>query len=191
MRLFIGISLPRAYQDLLEELRAKWSKRFASRLKWTKAGNWHLTLKFIGEYSEQGLWAIRKAMDGVDLRPLNVEAHGGGYFWSRGRIRVAWTGLQGNVADLAMIVSGLNAKLVSCGIPAESRAFKPHLTLFRVKYYKKDDPWNEFLQDLHEFNWPSFNVQSIKLWQSTLTKNGPVYDQLYSVQSRGENVQDK
>jgi len=181
MRLFVGIRLPREYGEGLREIRQKWEPRFASRLNWTRPENWHLTLKFIGEQDPGNVEAIRRAMDSVRFSPFYLQAGGGGYFSARGKIKVAWVGMSGDVDDLRSIVSDVDGEFSRIGIPAEKRAFKPHLTLFRVKYFEKEDPWTEFRDYLQDREWPGFDCREIILWQSTLTRSGPVYEQVHLV----------
>jgi len=187
MRLFVGISLPREYKEGLREIRQKWEPRFSSRLKWTRPENWHLTLKFLGDQDPENLDEIRRAMDSLRFSPLSLQAGGGGYFSARGKINVAWAGMSGDVDGLRFIASHLDREFSRIGIPAEKRAFKPHLTLFRVKYFKKDDPWTEFRDYLQGRVWPGFDCPGIFLWQSTLTRSGPVYEQVHRVSGEQNN----
>ena len=59
MRLFIGISVPETYKLKLQEIVDTWKNRFKSKLSWTKKGNHHLTLKFLGEVEEDRLPDIK------------------------------------------------------------------------------------------------------------------------------------
>ncbi|HKF39726.1 MAG TPA: RNA 2',3'-cyclic phosphodiesterase, partial [Candidatus Acidoferrum sp.] len=64
MRLFIAIELPgeirNALMVFLNELRDT-----APRAKWLRAGNLHVTLKFLGETDEAKLPAVRKALSAI------------------------------------------------------------------------------------------------------------------------------
>ena len=55
MRCFVGLPLPAAYQDGLRVLTTGLSARIRSAVAWTRPGNWHLTLRFLGEVPETAL----------------------------------------------------------------------------------------------------------------------------------------
>ncbi|MFP4167453.1 MAG: RNA 2',3'-cyclic phosphodiesterase [Desulfonatronovibrionaceae bacterium] len=181
MRLFVALGLPPEYKDGLRAIKERWEASFASGLKWTRPENWHLTLKFIGEQDPADLDRIKQALDSVSFSRLFLQASGGGFFSGRGRIKVAWAGMSGEVQGLKTLASEVDKALTGVGIPAEKRPFQPHLTLFRVKRFRREDPWKEFGDYLKGRKWPEFACQKICLWQSTLTRRGPVYEQMYWV----------
>ena len=84
MRLFVGLDLPeevvRRLEELLEELRP------AARIAWSPPANLHVTTKFIGEWPEERLPELEKALAGVARRPaIAVRIAGSGSFRMRGR----------------------------------------------------------------------------------------------------------
>jgi len=181
MRLFIGISVPEAYQQKLQEVQDRWKNRFKSRLSWTKKGNWHLTLKFLGEVEEADLQRIKNALDKIHLSSAWLKGGQAGYFASRNGIRVLWLGLSGEVHVLEDWAREIEEEFYALGFSKENRPFHPHLTFARVKMFSDHDPWAEFREYVSGLDWPDFKVQRINLWQSKLTPNGPVYKLIYSI----------
>lgn len=130
MRLFVALALPapvlQALGDLLRELRAS-----APELKWVRPGNLHVTLKFIGETPRENLGAISAALAGLGPgRGISAALRGLGFFPDGNRPQVLWTGIA-PPEDLAALAARIEGALEPAGVPRETRAFRPHLTLAR------------------------------------------------------------
>lgn len=175
MRLFIGIPLPRDYQQQLAAVSKKWQKRFKSKLSWTKPGNWHLTLKFLGDVHIEKRLELERYMHDLSWEVFSVAGSKAGFFGSKGVYRVAWVGLDGDLERLADLARRIDADLAAMGFSREKRPFKAHLTLARIKGFHRDDPWNELASDAGNRHWPCFKVREAVLWESILKSAGPVY----------------
>jgi 2'-5' RNA ligase len=84
--------------------------------------------------------------------------------------------------SLSNIAALVNKKLLELGFKND-KAFKPHLTIFRVK-----NKINDVTGELTKFNSKIFGTQQvsqIKLKKSTLTPNGPIYEDLTVVDAKG------
>ena len=98
-----------------------------------------------------------------------------GAFPSMKRPKVFWLGLQPErLKDLSRIHAKLETELASNGYPNETRAFKPHLTIGRVKYSKN-------LAEVAE-NFSAYPVSQIEIpvtevlvMKSELRRNGAIY----------------
>lgn len=88
----------------------------------------HLTLHFLGAVPESGLGAALAA--GADARAAPFELvldRAGGF----PRARVAWLGCTSVPQPLLDLHGRLRAALVERGLPVESRAYEPHVTVQR------------------------------------------------------------
>ncbi|HIS30314.1 MAG TPA: RNA 2',3'-cyclic phosphodiesterase [Candidatus Limivivens intestinipullorum] len=122
MRLFIAILLP-------EEL-TKVLVRFMHTLKeqgvegnYVPAGNLHMTLAFIGEYSDPT--KVKAVMKSVPFPEFRLSLADTGNFGN-----ILWAGVKGN-QKLKTYVKELRAALDANGIPCEKDRFIPHITLVR------------------------------------------------------------
>lgn len=95
----------------------------------------HLTLKFLGA-TDPG----RVALLGVALRaaaarqrPFMLQTADSGAFPTVARARVLWLGLAGELDALGALQQAVDAALADCGVPRETRPFRPHFTLGRVR----------------------------------------------------------
>jgi 2'-5' RNA ligase len=179
IRAFVGLPLPEPYQEGLDAVRRHWRDGLASKLSWTRRGNWHLTLKFLGDVEEERLEDVRTALATVEFQAFTLQAGGGGFFPppKRGMLpkpRVVWAGLAKGAAEARVLAKDVEAALQPLGFEPERRPFSPHLTLARVKWAGRD-PWEELLADLEARTWPEITVDEFVLWQSVLAKGGPSY----------------
>jgi 2'-5' RNA ligase len=93
----------------------------------------HVTLKFIGHVEATTLDSIRDALGVVRLQgPVEMRFRGARFFPSERFPRVLASEVEAspNIGELA---AEIERALVPLGVPAEGRAFVPHLTLARLK----------------------------------------------------------
>ncbi len=176
MRLFIGIPLPDQYQRLLASIAREWNDRFKSRLSWTKQGNWHVTLKFLGDVEEGRVPDLKKFMEELHFERFSLEGAKAGFFGSKGVYRVIWLGLKNDVKSLVNLAGKIDHGLAAKGYAKEKRPFTGHLTLARIKNFYRNDPWNEMVNNVGSLAWPCFEVKEAVLWQSFLSPSGPKYE---------------
>ena len=179
VRLFIALLLPDNIKGKLGDLINDLSSRTHS-IRWVAAHNIHLTLKFIGERPEKDIEPIANVVEGAVHGRSKIKVHikDCGGFPNLSRPRVIWVGLEGT--EPAAEISGLiNKKLVPMGIEAEKRKFSPHLTIGRLKKSARP-PLPElsgYLENL-DFDAGSVILDKVALVKSTLTPNGPIYENL-------------
>ncbi|MDD1676618.1 MAG: RNA 2',3'-cyclic phosphodiesterase, partial [Methanomicrobiales archaeon] len=134
----------------------------------------HVTIKFLGEVPEEQLPQIITAIRGVRCAPFDITITGIGCN-SRVKPRIVWGIVKdhGESADLAHQADEVLAPL---GFPRESRPFRPHITLARVR--ECDNTLIRQVQEIAETTLGSVRVSCLKLKKSTLTPKGPIYDDL-------------
>ena len=132
MRLFIAIEIPdnirAGFASLLKEFRA-----IAPQVKWVRAENLHVTLKFLGETESAKLGALQNVLSGLrSTDPVNLEFRGLGFFPNEKRPRVFWAGMEAS-ANLKTLAADIDQAVHRLGFPLEDRPFAPHLTLARFQ----------------------------------------------------------
>ena len=135
MRLFIALEIPAVVREnlagLMEELRGSDAASSKKKARWVPSENLHVTLKFIGNVEAGRVEAIGAALAEVrSNEAINLRFQGLGFFPSDKRPRVLWAGIAAS-RNLAAVASAIDAKLERVGIPRDTRAFAPHLTLAR------------------------------------------------------------
>ena len=175
MRLFTGLDLPPEVvgnlQKLLERLRPK------ARIQWSPPENLHITTKFIGEWPEERLEELKTALQGIEGRPpISLHIQKVGFFPNPHSPRVFWCGIE--APGLEPLATATDRATSALGIPAEQRAFSPHLTLARIKERLDLQPLRETIAALPSLDFGSFEVRSFFLYQSRLRPAGSVYTRL-------------
>jgi len=93
------------------------------------ADNIHLTLSFLGSVDDSVCQCVRAVGDAIQARPFELLIDRLGY-WRRPRI--VWAGCSQTPAALMNLVSCLRtAAEDQCGIVADERPYRVHLTLLR------------------------------------------------------------
>ncbi len=105
-----------------------------AHVRWTAPGNVHLTLKFVERLPVDQLPAVQAALGGVAAahRPFDLALSAGGWFEHHGAPGILWIGVRGDVDALAELTAGIERALAPLGLPAEERAFRPHVTVGRA-----------------------------------------------------------
>ncbi|MET0090460.1 MAG: RNA 2',3'-cyclic phosphodiesterase [Candidatus Thiodiazotropha sp.] len=146
-RLFFGLWPSPPVRDALSHLVGRFS-RHPGRPH--HAQDLHMTLVFLGAVPATKLGCITQVAErirspGFDLRLQRLG------FWTRPRI--LWTAPDATPEQLSALVRGLQEGLAECGFEAESRPYRPHVTLLRKSYPVGTDaieqpidwPVNEFV----------------------------------------------
>ena len=105
------------------------------RASWSRPENTHLTLKFFGNVPVDNLPQISAAAERAvkDFSPIQIEVAKTGVFPNANRARVLWIGVNDPSRDLAKLQRTLEEQCELEGFPKEDRAFKPHLTIARIR----------------------------------------------------------
>jgi len=124
-RLFFAIVPPPAVSELLDDVCEG-----LSDVHWTDVADFHLTLAFLGEVSEQHVQDLVDVGGSVRTPSFRLELESVGVFSSRGRPRVLWAGVRKEERLLAL-QRVLSRELRQAGFELETRKFHPHVTLGR------------------------------------------------------------
>jgi RNA 2',3'-cyclic 3'-phosphodiesterase len=164
LRLFTGIDLP-------PEVKLELS-RLAGGLpgaRWIDAGNYHITLRFIGEVNEALASDIDEALARITAPGFDITLAGIGTFGNR----QLWVGVERNDA-LFHLRDKIERALVRLGLEPESRRFQPHVTLARLK--GNDAKLESFIAGNALHRAPPFPVRHFSLIASYQTKAGSIYE---------------
>ena len=122
MRLFIAIRLSDEIRSSIAGMQARMRQRDV-RGNYTPKENLHLTLAFIGEYSDPD--RVLEIISGLPFAPFELALNGMGSFGD-----LWWVGLEESQA-LKDYVRRLRHALAEAGIPYDRKRFSPHITLLR------------------------------------------------------------
>jgi 2'-5' RNA ligase len=181
VRLFLAINLtPTVRQGIIDATSSL--RDAAPSLGWVDEARIHLTLKFLGEQGESLAEAMAGALDDVTRRhrPFSVQLGGIGAFPNFRRARVVWMGI-GHDPRLELLHHDVEIACESLGFEVEGRAFRPHLTLARVRDRTGEDELRRLAHASRHITYEhEVSVTSVDLMQSTPDAKAARYDRLHA-----------
>ncbi len=172
MRLFVAIELPDNIKDYLYELQNSLKNSQLAKVNWVAKKNLHLTLKFLGDADEDSANKIKEKFKDIKYSKFKAKLSTLGFYPSNIVIKVIRIIVEpeDKFIELQKII---DSETLAKG----DLKFGSHITLGRVKFIrnKKDFKEKYGIVKVEPLN---FNVNSFTLFNSTLTKDGPIYEVL-------------
>lgn len=176
-RIFIAINLPVNIKNKLVHYQTKWTDL---PVRWTIKPNLHVTLLFIGHVGEDETYKIcetvKQTVQNHQPFIINIQRIILGppgkfprMFWVEGEKSKELANLKNNLEKALLATnSGYNQK--------EVRAYRPHITLGRIKQnkWKKLDSPPEINQEFKH----NLLVETVEVMQSNLKRTGAEYSVL-------------
>ncbi len=189
MRLFVALDLEEAIRERIA-LYLLGIQNFAPETRWVSPESLHVTLKFIGEKSDEDISRIQDALGAIQAAPISVAFRGYGFFPTVRAARVFWLGIEAD-AGLAKLAADVDTVLATLAIPREEHAFTPHLTLARsgsgAPRLGREQKSNARFQRLQEklstmplADFGTMTAHQFFLYQSKLSPSGSRYAKLAS-----------
>jgi len=187
MRVFIALPFDVKTKKIFAEVQKELIEESISG-KFTDWKNFHLTIKFVGEVTEEEL----KKID--DILPSVAKAHhsftlqiGGLDGFTRGQTIIPWLAVKRGKEKIFGLNNVVEEALYEQGFPKENRPYQAHMTLGR-KVRIKNDSWSKikYNQESYEVNVP---VTSIALMESTSQDGKLVYGILKEYPLSGKRME--
>ena len=175
MRVFIAIDVPDEIRQRLAAMQER-LREASSKARWVSTDSIHITLKFIGEISEERRQDIDSALTGLTWKPMSVSVRGIGFFPGTRSPRVLWAGVE--CPTMEGLASEVDARLVRAGFDSENRAFRAHLTLARTKESRLETTLVKTAEPFEQTEFGTFQADRFHLYQSTMKPGGSVYTKL-------------
>src|SRR5690606_24159175 len=127
LRLFVAIDVPETHAAALAGLRSD-----DLEARWTPAGQFHLTLRFLGDVEDERAGDVAAALGAIPGEPFRLHAQGLDVFPSRRNPRVLVVRVE-DEPRLMRLQRGVDAAVRRLGVAADPKSFHPHVTLGRFK----------------------------------------------------------
>lgn len=192
MRTFIAVELTELRNPIA--VRQKQLRSLLHRsdldgcIRWSPVKNAHLTLRFLGDTTDEQIQAIGQTLPTICRHHGAFELTVGtlGAFPNMDRPRVLWLGLGGDVDPLHALQSDIEEMVRDVGMSPEKRPFSPHITLGRVKRAASRSRVRQVGEALrHSASRPidaqeddHTTVAQVILYHSQLQRGGSVYTPL-------------
>lgn len=131
-RLFTGIEIPAEQREELARIQ-----RPLPGGKWIEPENLHLTLRFAGDIDNARAAEFADRLAAITLDAFEIRLAGLGAFGGN-EPRSIWAGVEAS-PELEALARANERAARAAGLPPETRAFKPHVTLARVKFASADE----------------------------------------------------
>lgn len=170
-RIFIAINLPEDIKDRLLDYKVDLPA------KWTNKNNLHITLNFLGNVSDEGLFEICENVKEIAFQfdPFVIKLIKIAYGPDKNSPKMVWV-----VGEKSEEFVSLKKDLDEVLGSSENRGFSPHITLARIRKWDwqriEPDERPEIEQDIDL----SFTVNSIEVMESFLRRSGPEYKPIES-----------
>ena len=175
MRLFTGIALAPLVQQNIEALLD--DLRRVAPLKWSPPENLHVTTRFIGEWPEARLPELTAAL--AAMKPMGaipIEIAGFGYLPTPHRPSIFLAGVRAP-ESLPALAAATHTALEPLGITREERAYRPHLTLARIKNENIRE-LREHIAKMNQTDFGSFEATEFHLYLSRPGTRNSVYEKI-------------
>ncbi|WP_436346526.1 RNA 2',3'-cyclic phosphodiesterase [Natronorubrum sp. FCH18a] len=200
MRLFVSVDLPDDLAEPVADLQAEFAD--ASGLNFTDPEQAHITMKFLGDVRKSGALSsqsesqsdsddvdedrlpalereLEAAVDDADVDPVTARFGGLGVFPSLDYISVVWLGVERGGEELTRLHEAIEERTTAMGFEPESHEFTPHVTLARMEHAGGKDLVQDLVRE-HDPTIGEMRVDEVRLTESTLTDEGPVYSTVES-----------
>ena len=169
IRLFAALGVP---ADIAESLARR--QQGLPGARWSPPENLHVTLRFFGEVDEAVAADLDAALASVAMPSFEVSLQGVGAFGARDHMRAVWAGVAES-EPLRRLAARCETVAKRCGLKAEARAFRPHLTLAYLNHAPelRAAAW---VQNHNLLRSPPWRVRGFGLYSSWRSAEGSRYD---------------
>lgn len=174
-REFVGIGIPESVRNYLAGL----CDRSLASIDWIPKENFHLTMRFLGDISEEPEEKLCRLLRAVTVSPFTLEIGSFGTFPSKGQPKVIWVGLGTGHPLLFQLRQKIDDTILRAGIDCEMRDFVPHITLGRCPSGNASEVKTLVTRTNLEHG-PIFSVQHFSLFESRRHLRGSRYLELES-----------
>ncbi len=189
MRIFIALDIDDTIRERIQRF-LDGVHEFAPDVRWVRPESLHVTLKFVGEKSEEAVQNIKLALSSIQPDPMEITFRGYGFFPTPKAPRVFWVGIESG-PQLASLAKAVDDAVAALGVAREDHPFSPHLTLARgggrsgAPGWRKGDGPNSSFQRLQEKlsarPVPEFGTMTAReffLFESQLLRGGSRYTKI-------------
>ncbi len=165
MRCFVSINIPKEVAKEIGGIQSELPDFYGKK---TGLEDLHLTLKFLGELSEDKVEKVKNKLKEINFKDFETEIKYLGFFDNQ-KYGVIWL----HLSDCDELQKQIDNVLKDLFEP--EKRFMSHLTIARVKQIKDKKKFLEELKKI-EISKIKFKVENFYLMKSKLTSEGPRYE---------------
>ena len=137
--MFVAIDLDESVRAVADRSARALAARLSrgdqsSPVRWVVPKRLHLTLRFLGEVPDPRIESVRGALRAPWVtRAFRASLTGADLFPYSGAPRVVWLGVDEGMDGMVALKTELDRRLAAVGFEPETKPFRAHLTLGRVR----------------------------------------------------------
>jgi 2'-5' RNA ligase len=174
-RTFIAIKIHpgEKMREILDYFKQSLSQE---KIKWVDPGIMHITITFLGDTDEKIIPSVSDAIKQISLNhpPFELIFRDAGIFRNLRDPRVIWIGTETNPV-MQSLKANLDNELSRFGFEKETREFRPHLTLGRIKWIKNISALEEAINLYKDQEVQKESINELIYYESILKPEGPLY----------------
>lgn len=176
-RLFLSVNIP--YTESIKDVVEDWQDAlFFERVSWVEKDSIHTTLIFLGETDDENVPLICDEMRNIaeEFNCFECDIKSAGMF-KNSRGATLWLGVK-NADELAALQKKISESLDRLPLEYDKKAFKPHLTLGRIKELRDKLLVDELIKEYKKTSVETIEVTEFVLMESKLRQQGPEYTEI-------------
>ncbi len=176
MRTFFALDVDEGIRERMSAAQRRLDDR-ASKIRFVDTAKLHVTLKFLGEVGDDVLSEVCELAGEVaaTIQPFDFEISGVQCVPPAGTLRMLWAGVEDPTGRMRELYAGLDDAMGSMGFKQEHRAFRPHITLARVKFSPNPAAIRNAAKPLANEHFGCQHCTELVAYTSMLTSSGPIY----------------
>ena len=189
MRTFLAVAGDPDWIESVRRLSRDLQAR-SPKASWTRPESWHLTVRFLGEVSEDSAhrFAERLGPAASGLPGGDLPSAGPALFPSLPRLRTIGVSFDAHASEalLGSVARAAEAAAREIGCAPETRPFRPHVTLARLRAPWPRSAAEEAAGAIRDWPFPPWRVAALVLYRSRLDPAGAVHSPIREWQAASE-----
>lgn len=184
-RLFIALPVSQEIREKCTAIQDAGRKQ-AGSVRWSDPAQFHLTLLFLGELEPPQDLQVKEVVQDIanNIPPFSVDVARLGVFPDEQSPRVIRVEVSASPL-LIIMQQRLKNGVAPFGIPFETRPYRPHLTLGRIRKRKESERLTHWLKQEEVREVGRCEIKEVMLMQSVLRPEGSLYKCLFSAPLMG------
>lgn len=178
LRLFLAIPIPETVRKELHRLQLELQPLLPARaVRWARADQFHLTLKFLGNVSATDVPALTEAARAIcdGSPPMHLQAQSVGFFPNNFSPRVFWVDIKSKDGLLLKLQQRLEAAVERFAEKKETKKFTAHITLVRFEKLARRDAEKFASHALTDKAFGEWTAKEVELIKSKLQPAGAIH----------------
>lgn len=176
--MFIGYRLADAPAARVAAIAASVSGKLPKGA-WVGEHSYHLTFAFLGEQRREVVPALVEALEQAvaPLAAVDAKLASGGFFPNERHARTGWIAVEPR-GPVEAIAAPVREAIAACGVSFDTKEFRAHLTLVRLRNAWERHDTEAFLGAVAAAGEIPFRLDRVSLFESRLLQSGAVHDEI-------------